>query len=73
MRVHRPKGIDGPLPSVYSIHGGGYVLGSYDMDDAKFDLMSHMAPKDPTAGGNPVPLDEAVCRRLYENALAGKV
>ncbi|HLM17975.1 MAG TPA: alpha/beta hydrolase [Acidimicrobiia bacterium] len=37
VRVHRPKAIDGPLPCVYSIHGGGYVLGSYDMDDAKFD------------------------------------
>jgi acetyl esterase/lipase len=37
VRVHRPKGIDGPLPCVYSIHGGGYVLGSYDMDDARFD------------------------------------
>ena len=37
VRVHRPRGIDGPLPCVYSIHGGGYVLGSYDMDDAKFD------------------------------------
>ncbi len=37
VRVHRPKGIDGPLPCVFSIHGGGYVLGSYDMDDAKFD------------------------------------
>ena len=22
VRVHRPKGIDGPLPCVYSIHGG---------------------------------------------------
>src|SRR5690348_5038214 len=37
VRVHRPKGVDGPLPCIYSIHGGGYVLGSYDMDDAKFD------------------------------------
>ena len=37
VRVHRPKGVDGPLPCVYSIHGGGYVLGSYDMDDARFD------------------------------------
>ena len=32
-----------------------------------------MAPQDPTAGGNPVPLDEAACRRLYERALAGEV
>ncbi|HVX20997.1 MAG TPA: alpha/beta hydrolase [Acidimicrobiales bacterium] len=38
VRVHRPVGADGPLPCVYSIHGGGYVLGSYDMDDARFDV-----------------------------------
>ncbi len=37
VRVHRPVGVDGPLPCLYSIHGGGYVLGSYDMDDARFD------------------------------------
>ena len=39
VRVHRPVGIDGPLPALYSIHGGGYVLGSYDMDDATFDQL----------------------------------
>lgn len=37
VRVHRPVGLSGPLPCLYSIHGGGYILGSYDMDDAKFD------------------------------------
>jgi acetyl esterase/lipase len=37
VRVHRPKGVASPLPAVVSIHGGGYVLGSYDMDDATFD------------------------------------
>jgi acetyl esterase/lipase len=37
VRVHRPKGVSGALPCVFSIHGGGYVLGSYDMDDARFD------------------------------------
>jgi acetyl esterase/lipase len=37
VRVHRPKGMSGPLPCVYSIHGGGYVLGTYAMDDARFD------------------------------------
>jgi len=37
VRVHRPVGVDEPLPCLYSIHGGGYVIGSYDMDDAKFD------------------------------------
>jgi alcohol dehydrogenase len=50
-----------------------HTLAGLKVDDAKFDLMSRMAPKDPTAGGNPVPLDEAACRRLYESALAGKV
>jgi acetyl esterase/lipase len=37
VRVHRAKDADGPLPCIYSIHGGGYIIGSYDMDDAKFD------------------------------------
>jgi acetyl esterase/lipase len=37
IRVHRPVGVQGPLPCIYSMHGGGYVLGSYDMDDARFD------------------------------------
>jgi triacylglycerol lipase len=37
LRVHRPKGVEGTLPCVYSIHGGGYVMGSYTGDDARFD------------------------------------
>ena len=35
IRVHRPAGAEGPLPVVYSMHGGGYVLGSYAVDDAR--------------------------------------
>lgn len=37
VRIHRPKGFDGVLPCVYSMHGGGYVIGSYAMDDPVFD------------------------------------
>ncbi|HUZ08964.1 MAG TPA: alpha/beta hydrolase [Acidimicrobiales bacterium] len=37
VRVHRPRGATGPLPCVYSIHGGGYVMGSYTGDDVRFD------------------------------------
>lgn len=37
LRVHRPVDANGALPCVYSVHGGGYVLGSYDMDDVLFD------------------------------------
>ncbi|MEO0495102.1 MAG: alpha/beta hydrolase [Actinomycetota bacterium] len=36
-RVHRPVGFEGPLPCLFSIHGGGYVAGSYAMDDASMD------------------------------------
>ena len=50
-----------------------HTLAGLGVDDARFDLMSRMAPNDPTAGGNPVPLDEAACRRLYQNALAGRL
>jgi acetyl esterase/lipase len=37
VRVHRARGTEGTLPCVYSIHGGGYVFGSYEMDDLRFD------------------------------------
>lgn len=50
-----------------------HTLAGLKVDDARFELMSRMAPRDPTAGGNPVPLDEAVCLRLYANALGGEV
>ena len=40
VRVHTPKAAaSGPRPCVYSIHGGGYVIGSYDMDDLKLDQL----------------------------------
>lgn len=37
VRVHRPRGVEGVLPAVYAIHGGGYVLGTYEMEDVRFD------------------------------------
>ena len=37
VRVHRAKGTDGVLPCVYSMHGGGYVIGSHSMDDPLFE------------------------------------
>ncbi len=36
LRIHRVNGDDRVLPCVYSMHGGGYVIGSHIMDDAKF-------------------------------------
>ena len=37
VRVHRPKGLEGDLPCLYWMHGGGLVLGSNVGDDARFD------------------------------------
>jgi len=66
IRVHRPADAEGPLPCVYSMHGGGYVLGSYASDDARLDGWSRsyrcvgvsvdyrLAPETPYPG----PLDD---------------
>lgn len=37
VRVHRPAGNADVLPAIFSIHGGGYILGSYTMDDFLHD------------------------------------
>jgi acetyl esterase/lipase len=44
VRVHLPasasvEAAEGPLPCLYSMHGGGYVIGSYDMESATFDRL----------------------------------
>jgi acetyl esterase/lipase len=37
VRLHRPAGLRGPAPCVISIHGGGYVSGTVELDDEVFD------------------------------------
>ena len=37
VRVHIPHGLEGPAPCLYSIHGGGYIMGHRSMDDFRFD------------------------------------
>jgi acetyl esterase/lipase len=37
VRVHRPRALAGPAACLFSIHGGGYVIGSRIMDDPVFD------------------------------------
>ena len=53
--------------------GVPHTLEDFKVDDKKFDLMSEMAPTDPTAGGNPVPIDAAICKRLFREAYEGKL
>jgi alcohol dehydrogenase len=50
-----------------------HTLAGLKVDDARFKEMSEMAPKDPTAGGNPIPIDSAICLRLYRNTMDGKL
>jgi acetyl esterase/lipase len=37
VRVHRTNDAEGLLPAMLTIHGGGYVIGSYDMDSPLLD------------------------------------
>jgi alcohol dehydrogenase class IV len=53
--------------------GVPHTLAGLGVDDRQFDRMSEMAPLDPTAGGNPLPIDARACRRLYENAYLGSL
>ncbi len=78
VRVHRPRDADEPLPAVVTIHGGGYVIGSYDMDSALLDrwcpglgvvgvsVEYRLAPETPYPG----PLEDcyAALRWTYDHA-----
>src|SRR5215813_7638936 len=37
VRVHRPKGVEEPLPAIFWMHAGGLVLGNRLQDDQRFD------------------------------------
>jgi alcohol dehydrogenase len=49
------------------------TLAGLKVDDAKVDVIVAMAPKDPTAGGNPVPLDKRAARTIFTRALEGRL
>lgn len=53
--------------------GVPHTLKAFGVDDARFDLMSAMAPNDPTAGGNPIAIDAAACSKLYRDAYEGRL
>jgi len=53
--------------------GVPHTLSGLKIDDAKIDTIVAMAPKDPTAGGNPVPLDKRAARTIFMRALEGRL
>ena len=50
-----------------------HTLSGLKVDGARETLIAEMAIVDPTAGGNPVPLDLAGARAIFQAALSGKV
>ena len=53
--------------------GVPHTLAGLNVDDAKADQIVEMAPKDPTAGGNPVKLDKRGARTILNRALQGRL
>jgi alcohol dehydrogenase class IV len=71
-----PGGFEGFLKWTLDLRreiGIPHTLRELGVDATRIDLIATMAPKDPTAGGNPVPLDEAGARRIFTMALEGKM
>ncbi len=67
---------DGFLDFVMALRaelGVPHSLPEFGVTDPDIALMAKMAPLDPTAGGNPVPLDEAAAAGLFERAMTGRV
>lgn len=53
--------------------GVPHSLPEFGVTNPDIALMARMAPQDPTASGNPVPLDEAAAAGLFERAMTGRV
>ncbi len=53
--------------------GVPHTLAGLNVGDDKIDTIVEMAPKDPTAGGNPVPLDKRAARTIFNRALEGRL
>jgi alcohol dehydrogenase class IV len=53
--------------------GVPHTLRGLGVDASNLDRIAAMAPHDPTAGGNPMPIDERSARAIFINALEGKI
>ena len=48
-----------------------HTLAALGVDDVWFDRIAVLAEADPTAAGNPIPLDASTCRNLLQRAYSG--
>jgi alcohol dehydrogenase len=53
--------------------GVPHTLAGLKVGDDKIDIIVAMAPNDPTAAGNPVPLDKRAARTIFNRALDGRL
>ena len=53
--------------------GVPHTLAGLNVGDDQVDRIVAMAVEDPTAGGNPVPLDKRGARTIFSRALAGRL
>jgi alcohol dehydrogenase len=53
--------------------GVPHTLAGLNVGDDRIETIVTMAPKDPTAGGNPVPLDKRAARTIFKRALEGRL
>ncbi|HQF29825.1 MAG TPA: iron-containing alcohol dehydrogenase [Hyphomicrobiales bacterium] len=53
--------------------GVPHTLPEFGVGDDKIDLVAEMAVVDPTAGGNPVPLDVAGAKGIFKAAMEGRI
>ena len=53
--------------------GVPHTLAAFGVDARHAERIAEMAPHDPTAGGNPVPLDAAGARRIFDAAMEGRL
>jgi alcohol dehydrogenase len=53
--------------------GVPHTLRHLGVDDRRFDEIARMATADPSAGSNPVPLDDRSHRQLLEASFAGRL
>ena len=71
-----PASFDAFLEFILDLRQGAgvpHALPGLGVDGAQIDRIAAMAPQDPTAGGNPVPLDERGARAIFVKALDGSL
>ena len=71
-----PASFDAFLEFILDLRQGAgvpHALPGLGVDGAQIDRIAAMAPQDPTAGGNPVPLDERGARAIFIKALDGSL